>query len=257
MASNLLDIPLESLYGDVCRKEEDCDTVGEDGEEEDDDDYEGDINAGEEEEEEEDDDEDIDYDDEFKKKVMVGPAFQAIIPIGLSQYGDVLPYENEDKLIWEPSQVSEYEVEEYLQKVRDIKANLGNEVVDEDEDDEEDDEDEEDEDLESSETSEENNSRKNMAMENGLEEGIKATAGGVSIVNTGSSAGGADGDIASLNASTSSRKKAKTAHKTAVATVQSNRTNTEEKPNIAESVDGGSGGVGGGGVVRDNEQVSQ
>lgn len=55
---------------------------------------------------------------------MVGSSYQATIPDGLSQYGDVLPYENEDKLIWEPSQVSEKEVEEYLLKARDIKPSL-------------------------------------------------------------------------------------------------------------------------------------
>lgn len=54
---------------------------------------------------------------------MIGASYQATIPVGLSQYGDILPYENEDKLIWEPSQVSEREVEEYLLKIRDIKSN--------------------------------------------------------------------------------------------------------------------------------------
>jgi hypothetical protein len=31
---------------------------------------------------------------------MVGSEFQAKIPSGLCKYGDVLPYENEDKLLW-------------------------------------------------------------------------------------------------------------------------------------------------------------
>lgn len=82
-----LDIPLDTLYGD------------------------------EDEEIEEEEDED------YKKKVMIGTSYQASIPHGLSLYGDILPYENEDKLIWEPSQVSEREVEEYLLKIRDIKSN--------------------------------------------------------------------------------------------------------------------------------------
>ncbi|CAD7013633.1 unnamed protein product [Ceratitis capitata] len=72
-------------------------------------------------EEEEEDEFDSDY---VKKTIMVGSSYQATIPDGLSQYGDVLPYENEDKLIWEPSQVSEKEVEEYLLKARDIKPSL-------------------------------------------------------------------------------------------------------------------------------------
>ncbi|XP_036330984.1 mesoderm induction early response protein 1 isoform X2 [Rhagoletis pomonella] len=75
-----------------------------------------DINEVEEEEEE------GEFDSDYvKKTIMVGPSYQATIPDGLSQYGDVLPYENEDKLIWEPSQVSERQVEEYLLKARDIK----------------------------------------------------------------------------------------------------------------------------------------
>lgn len=53
---------------------------------------------------------------------MVGSAFQAVIPIGLFKYGDVLPYENEDSLIWEPSQVSEKEVEDYLIEVQDMNS---------------------------------------------------------------------------------------------------------------------------------------
>uniref|UniRef100_A0A1B0BE63 Mesoderm induction early response protein 1 n=1 Tax=Glossina palpalis gambiensis TaxID=67801 RepID=A0A1B0BE63_9MUSC len=75
-----------------------------------------------------DEDEDIEEDDDYKKKVMVGSSYQATIPVGLSQYGDILPYENEDKLIWEPSQVGEREVEEYLLKIRDIKPNLSDEI---------------------------------------------------------------------------------------------------------------------------------
>ncbi|XP_037952218.1 mesoderm induction early response protein 1 [Teleopsis dalmanni] len=80
-----------------------------------------------------DDDYDDDYDDEdeetVKKTIMVGNAYQAVIPFGLSQYGDILPYENEDKLIWEPTQVSEQEVEEYLLKVRDIKPMLSDDQL--------------------------------------------------------------------------------------------------------------------------------
>uniref|UniRef100_A0A0K8TYQ6 Mesoderm induction early response protein 2 n=1 Tax=Bactrocera latifrons TaxID=174628 RepID=A0A0K8TYQ6_BACLA len=83
-----------------------------------DDDNEEDVNDAEEEEEDE-------FDSDYvKKTIMVGPSYQATIPDGLSQYGDVLPYENEDKLIWEPSQVSERQVEEYLLKARDIKPSL-------------------------------------------------------------------------------------------------------------------------------------
>lgn len=47
---------------------------------------------------------------------MVGSDFQAIIPEGLCTYDDALPYENKDKLIWDPSQLSENEIAEYLTK---------------------------------------------------------------------------------------------------------------------------------------------
>ncbi|XP_061395438.1 mesoderm induction early response protein 1-like, partial [Musca vetustissima] len=67
---------------------------------------------------------DDEEDEEYKKKVMIGSSYQAFIP-GLSQYGDILPYENEDLLIWEPSQVTEREVEAYLLKIRDINRNQG------------------------------------------------------------------------------------------------------------------------------------
>jgi ELM2 domain len=66
---------------------------------------------------------------------MVGSEFQAKIPSGLCKYGDVLPYENEDKLLWgefsqffhnfhlilnlsitDPTKLSEQTTEEYLHK---------------------------------------------------------------------------------------------------------------------------------------------
>jgi len=53
-----------------------------------------------------------------KKNIMVGGDFQAIIPDGLCQYGDALPYENEDKLVWDPSYMSPKEVDEYLAKIQ-------------------------------------------------------------------------------------------------------------------------------------------
>ncbi|XP_030375525.1 mesoderm induction early response protein 1 isoform X2 [Scaptodrosophila lebanonensis] len=70
---------------------------------------------------EEDEDSDTDSDD-ARKIIMVGPDYQAEIPEGLSQYGDILPYENEDQLIWEPSQVSERAVEDYLTKIQETKS---------------------------------------------------------------------------------------------------------------------------------------
>ncbi|KAM8712962.1 hypothetical protein ACLKA7_013310 [Drosophila subpalustris] len=74
------------------------------------------VEAGEEEE-----DSDTDSDD-ARKIIMIGADYQAEIPDGLSLYGDVLPYENEDQLIWEPSQVSEREVEDYLAKIQETRS---------------------------------------------------------------------------------------------------------------------------------------
>lgn len=63
--------------------------------------------------------EDGDYspdEDDFKKTIMVGSEFQAVIPEELCKYGDVLPYENEDKLVWDPTKLQEQEVIKYEQK---------------------------------------------------------------------------------------------------------------------------------------------
>lgn len=65
------------------------------------------------------DEEDGDYipDEEVKKTIMVGSDFQAVIPEGLCRYDDALPYENEDKLLWNPTVLNEDAIEEYLQKI--------------------------------------------------------------------------------------------------------------------------------------------
>lgn len=57
-----------------------------------------------------------DEEDDFKKTIMVGSEFQAVIPEGLCKYGDALPYENEDKLVWDPSKLRETDVVQYEQK---------------------------------------------------------------------------------------------------------------------------------------------
>lgn len=65
------------------------------------------------------DEEDLDYvpdEEEGKKTIMVGADYQALIPEGLLEYDDVLPYENEDKLLWDPSKISDNTLEEYLNK---------------------------------------------------------------------------------------------------------------------------------------------
>lgn len=54
---------------------------------------------------------------------MVGSEYQAQIPEGLCRYDDALPYENEDKLVWDPSQLNENDIELYLQKASSSNIN--------------------------------------------------------------------------------------------------------------------------------------
>ena len=49
---------------------------------------------------------------------MVGSEFQAPIPEGLCRYDDALPYENEDKLLWDPTKLIEMQIEDYLEKAK-------------------------------------------------------------------------------------------------------------------------------------------
>lgn len=44
-----------------------------------------------------------DDDEDPKKTIMVGTDYQAWIPEGMCKYGDILPYENDDKLLWDPN----------------------------------------------------------------------------------------------------------------------------------------------------------
>lgn len=48
------------------------------------------------------------------KTIMVGSDYQAQVPDGLHHYDDALPYENEDKLIWDPNGIGSEDVEDYL-----------------------------------------------------------------------------------------------------------------------------------------------
>ncbi|GJQ68224.1 hypothetical protein Trydic_g10762 [Trypoxylus dichotomus] len=70
----------------------------------------------------EEEEEDYDYspdEDEWRKvnkTIMVGSDYQAVIPEGLCHYDDALPYENEDKLLWDPKPIDVAFVEDFLQK---------------------------------------------------------------------------------------------------------------------------------------------
>ncbi|XP_022207894.1 mesoderm induction early response protein 1 isoform X2 [Nilaparvata lugens] len=75
----------------------------------------------------EEEEEDYDYspdEDEWKKTIMVGSDYQAWIPEGLCKYDDALPYENEDKLLWDPNHLDAEEINTYLEKSQDsLKLN--------------------------------------------------------------------------------------------------------------------------------------
>lgn len=51
---------------------------------------------------------------------MVGSDYQAVIPEGLRHYDDALPYENEDKLLWDPMGMENKDIEDFLLKVHAI-----------------------------------------------------------------------------------------------------------------------------------------
>ncbi|KAK0069927.1 mesoderm induction early response protein 1-like isoform X1 [Biomphalaria pfeifferi] len=65
------------------------------------------------------DDENYEPIEEHKKTIQVGSDFQAVIPVGLSVYGDAPAYENEDRLLWDPSKIKdEAALNDYLCNVQ-------------------------------------------------------------------------------------------------------------------------------------------
>lgn len=54
----------------------------------------------------------------------MGLNFQASVTDGLSTYGDVLPYENNDELLWDPNVLGEDLIEDYLIKIQKITKAL-------------------------------------------------------------------------------------------------------------------------------------
>lgn len=76
--------------------------------------------------------EDYDYspdEDDWKKTIMVGSDYQAAIPEGLCSYDDALPYENEDKLLWNPSMLDDKLIEDYMHKVCSMNTGTGVDAV--------------------------------------------------------------------------------------------------------------------------------
>lgn len=75
---------------------------------------------------------DCDYspdEDDWKKTIMVGSDYQAGIPEGLCSYDDALPYENEDKLLWNPSVLDETVIEDYMKKICAMNSPTGIDAV--------------------------------------------------------------------------------------------------------------------------------
>ncbi|KAG2461381.1 MIER1 protein, partial [Polypterus senegalus] len=65
--------------------------------------------------EESDDDEDYIPSEDWKKEIMVGSMFQAETPVGLCKYKEnEKVYENDDQLLWNPDNLSEIKVVEFL-----------------------------------------------------------------------------------------------------------------------------------------------
>ncbi|XP_047507493.1 mesoderm induction early response protein 1-like [Pieris napi] len=75
---------------------------------------------------------DYDYspdEDDWKKTIMVGSDYQAGIPEGLCSYDDALPYENEDKLLWNPNILDEKVIEDYMKKICSLNSTTGIDAV--------------------------------------------------------------------------------------------------------------------------------
>ncbi|XP_072040517.1 mesoderm induction early response protein 1-like [Amphiura filiformis] len=64
--------------------------------------------------------EDSDYvpPEDWKKTISVGSDYQAVVPEGLSHYDDAPAYENEDRLLWDPTKLENGPVNLYLLQVQ-------------------------------------------------------------------------------------------------------------------------------------------
>lgn len=63
------------------------------------------------------DDENGDYERDWRRSIHVGPDYQAEIPEGLCEYGDLPPYQTEDKLIWKNNpNLTDEQILEYLKE---------------------------------------------------------------------------------------------------------------------------------------------
>ncbi|XP_015926300.1 mesoderm induction early response protein 1 isoform X3 [Parasteatoda tepidariorum] len=60
--------------------------------------------------------------------IQVGSDYQAVVPEGLSKYDDAPAYENEDRLLWDPTALPDEEVEDYLRQCRQPKGTNGSNI---------------------------------------------------------------------------------------------------------------------------------
>lgn len=54
--------------------------------------------------------------EDWRRTIQVGSDYQASIPEGLCRYDGAPAYENEDRLLWDPSPLEDEEIEEYLRR---------------------------------------------------------------------------------------------------------------------------------------------
>lgn len=71
--------------------------------------------------------------EDWRKTIMVGSEYQAMIPEGLCRYDDALPYENEDKILWDPTNLSEDAVVSFLKKVPGVGGGSNSQITRDDE----------------------------------------------------------------------------------------------------------------------------
>ena len=62
---------------------------------------------------------------DWKRMINIGLDYQAEIPDGLSCYDGVPAYENEDRILWEPANLEDSEIEQYLRQVKETSPDYG------------------------------------------------------------------------------------------------------------------------------------
>ncbi|CAG2107150.1 unnamed protein product [Medioppia subpectinata] len=67
--------------------------------------------------------------EDWRRTIQVGSDYQASIPEGLSRYDGAPAYENEDRLLWNPSFLTDKDIEEYLTKFSQSEEANADEVV--------------------------------------------------------------------------------------------------------------------------------